>query len=117
MRGLTRRAAFPLSVLLRTPQATVHSARGIASEGGPLPYSASIALLGLDPVESEPVESEPVEEAYEPAFNLSTSSSFHADDTSCKLLLTTPLAVAVYKGALPACYLVPERRERRQSPA
>ena len=82
-----------------TLEAKVLSARGlVSSKGEETPVSsASITLLGFDLVESELVS-----EASEPRFELSTSTSFHADDASCFKLLTTPTIVRVFEGALPA---------------
>ena len=77
-------------------EVSVVSARGLVSAAdaeAAVSSSASVALLDLDPVESELIA-----ETAEPEFNLSTTASFHADDTSCKLLLTTPLVVSVFEG-------------------
>ncbi len=67
----------------------------MSSKGGEEAVSSSASVTLLD---HDPVESEPVSDTSEPEFNLSTTASFHADDMSCLLLLTTPLSVCVFEG-------------------
>ena len=75
---------------------TILSAKGLVSskgEGQAVSSSASVTFL-----DHPPVESPLVGDTAEPEFNLSTTASFHADDTSCLLLLTTPLSVSIFEG-------------------
>ena len=77
-------------------EAKILGARGLVSLKGaeePVTSSASLTLLG-----AEPVTSEEVAESSEPTYECSKIALVKADDATCASILATPLAVSILEG-------------------